>query len=73
MIEALRRVKAAGLKTGCITNNMPHNASGSTPSWPLALCQGDHGAVRRRDRKRQDRHPQAEPEDLRDDVRAIGG
>ncbi|MEI9885414.1 MAG: HAD-IA family hydrolase [Rhizomicrobium sp.] len=28
VIEALRRVKAAGLKTGCITNNMPHNAAG---------------------------------------------
>jgi putative hydrolase of the HAD superfamily len=25
VIEALRRVKAAGLKTGCITNNMPSN------------------------------------------------
>ncbi len=30
VIEALRRVKAAGLKTGCITNNMPHNAAGGT-------------------------------------------
>ena len=29
VIEALRRVKAAGLKTGCITNNMPHNAAGA--------------------------------------------
>jgi putative hydrolase of the HAD superfamily len=28
VIEALRRVKAAGLRTGCITNNMPHNAAG---------------------------------------------
>ncbi|HWD29141.1 MAG TPA: HAD-IA family hydrolase [Rhizomicrobium sp.] len=27
VIEALRRVKAAGLKTGCITNNMPHNTA----------------------------------------------
>jgi putative hydrolase of the HAD superfamily len=30
VIEALRRVKQAGLLTGCITNNMPHNASGAT-------------------------------------------
>jgi putative hydrolase of the HAD superfamily len=30
VIEALRRVKAAKLKTGCITNNMPHNAAGGT-------------------------------------------
>ena len=30
VIEALRRVKAARLKTGCITNNMPHNAAGGT-------------------------------------------
>lgn len=30
VIEALRRVKAASLKTGCITNNMPHNAAGGT-------------------------------------------
>jgi putative hydrolase of the HAD superfamily len=30
VIEALRRVKAAGLRTGCITNNMPHNAAGGT-------------------------------------------
>ena len=30
VIEALRRVKAANLKTGCITNNMPHNAAGGT-------------------------------------------
>ncbi|MEI9996214.1 MAG: HAD-IA family hydrolase [Rhizomicrobium sp.] len=30
VIEALRRVRAAGLKTGCITNNMPHNATGGT-------------------------------------------
>jgi putative hydrolase of the HAD superfamily len=30
VIEALRRVKLAGLKTGCITNNMPHNAAGGT-------------------------------------------
>ena len=29
MIEALRRVKAR-FKTGCITNNMPHNAAGGT-------------------------------------------
>jgi putative hydrolase of the HAD superfamily len=28
VIEALKRVKAAGLRTGCITNNMPHNAAG---------------------------------------------
>jgi putative hydrolase of the HAD superfamily len=28
VIAALRRVKAAALKTGCITNNMPHNAAG---------------------------------------------
>jgi putative hydrolase of the HAD superfamily len=30
VIEALRRVKNAGLKTGCITNNMPHNAAGGS-------------------------------------------
>ncbi|HUO87688.1 MAG TPA: HAD-IA family hydrolase [Rhizomicrobium sp.] len=30
VIEALRLVKVAGLKTGCITNNMPHNAAGGT-------------------------------------------
>ena len=30
VIEALRRVKAAALRTGCITNNMPHNAAGGT-------------------------------------------
>jgi putative hydrolase of the HAD superfamily len=30
VIEALRRVKTAGLRTGCITNNMPHNAAGGT-------------------------------------------
>lgn len=32
VIEALRRVKLAGLKTGCITNNMPHNAAGGPSS-----------------------------------------
>ncbi len=30
VIAALRGVKAAGLKSGCITNNMPHNAAGGT-------------------------------------------
>ena len=30
VIEALRRVKQADLLTGCITNNMPHNAAGGT-------------------------------------------
>ncbi|MBV9420096.1 MAG: HAD-IA family hydrolase [Alphaproteobacteria bacterium] len=30
VIEALRRVKLSGLLTGCITNNMPHNAAGGT-------------------------------------------
>ncbi len=29
MIEALRRIKTR-FKTGCITNNMPHNAAGGT-------------------------------------------
>lgn len=29
VIEALRRVRAAGLKTGCITNNLPANQTGS--------------------------------------------
>jgi putative hydrolase of the HAD superfamily len=29
VIEALRRIKAAGYKTGCITNNVPANMSGS--------------------------------------------
>ncbi len=33
VIEALRRVKAAGLKTGCITNNMPSNPTdGASPA-----------------------------------------
>jgi len=31
VIEALRRVKAAGLKTGCITNNMPSNPTDQAP------------------------------------------
>ena len=29
VIEALRRIKTQ-FKTGCITNNMPHNAAGGT-------------------------------------------
>ena len=33
VIEALRRVKAAGLKNGCITNNMPSSSTdGATPA-----------------------------------------
>jgi putative hydrolase of the HAD superfamily len=35
VIEALRRVKAAGLKTGCITNNVPSNQVGSTEGRSL--------------------------------------
>ena len=46
VIEALRRIKTK-FKTGCITNNMPHNAAGGTDGRPLALCARDHGAVRR--------------------------
>jgi putative hydrolase of the HAD superfamily len=35
VIEALRRVKAAGLKTGCITNNVPSNQVGSAEGRTL--------------------------------------
>jgi putative hydrolase of the HAD superfamily len=35
VIEALRRVKAAGLKTGCITNNVPSNQTGSVDGRSL--------------------------------------
>ncbi len=35
VIEALRRVKAAGLKTGCITNNVPSNQTGSADGRSL--------------------------------------
>jgi putative hydrolase of the HAD superfamily len=35
VIEALRRVKAAGLKTGCITNNVPSNQVGSADGRSL--------------------------------------
>jgi putative hydrolase of the HAD superfamily len=35
VIEALRRVKAAGLKTGCITNNVPANQTGSAEGRSL--------------------------------------
>jgi putative hydrolase of the HAD superfamily len=39
VIEALRRVKVAGLKTGCITNNMPHNAAGGTAAGRTLYSQ----------------------------------
>jgi putative hydrolase of the HAD superfamily len=35
VIEALRRIKAAGLKTGCITNNVPANQTGSAEGRTL--------------------------------------
>ena len=35
MIEALRRIKKAGFKTGCITNNVPANMSGSNEGRAL--------------------------------------
>ncbi|HEY1837897.1 MAG TPA: HAD-IA family hydrolase [Rhizomicrobium sp.] len=35
VIEALRRVKAARLKTGCITNNVPSNQTGSADGRSL--------------------------------------
>jgi len=35
VIEALRRIKAAGLKTGCITNNVPANKTGSAEGRTL--------------------------------------
>jgi putative hydrolase of the HAD superfamily len=39
VIEALRRVKLGGLKTGCITNNMPHNAAGGTAAGRTLYSQ----------------------------------
>ncbi|HEY1632588.1 MAG TPA: HAD-IA family hydrolase [Rhizomicrobium sp.] len=35
VIEALRRIKQAGLKTGCITNNVPANQTGSAEGRTL--------------------------------------
>lgn len=35
VIEALRRIKVAGLKTGCITNNVPANQTGSAEGRTL--------------------------------------
>lgn len=35
VIEALRRIKKAGLKTGCITNNVPANQTGSAEGRTL--------------------------------------
>ena len=35
VIEALRRIKEAGLKTGCITNNVPANQTGSAEGRTL--------------------------------------
>lgn len=37
VIEALRRVKEAGLKTGCITNNMPSNPTDGTSAASRSL------------------------------------
>lgn len=39
MIEALKRVRAAGLKTGCITNNLPANAIGSKGGRSLYVAE----------------------------------
>src|SRR6201747_1555896 len=39
MVEALRRVKAR-FKTGCITNNLPANAIGSSSGRTLYIPQG---------------------------------
>ena len=39
VIEALKRVKAAGLLTGCITNNMPHNVWHGTPEGRQLYAQ----------------------------------
>lgn len=41
MAEALRRVKAAGLKTGCITNNLPGFEPGAMLSDPAERAAAD--------------------------------
>jgi len=38
MIDALRRVKSCGFKTGCITNNMPSHDSETMVSDPKAMA-----------------------------------
>src|SRR6201995_2183028 len=38
MVEALKRIKAK-FKTGCITNNLPANAMGSTSGRPLYIAE----------------------------------
>src|SRR3954471_9364167 len=38
MVEALKRIKAT-CKTGCITNNLPANAMGSTPGRRLYIAE----------------------------------
>jgi putative hydrolase of the HAD superfamily len=39
MVEALRRVKASGKKAGCITNNLPANAIGSTGGRSIYVAE----------------------------------
>ena len=39
MVEALKGVRAAGLKTGCITNNLPANAIGSKGGRSLYVAE----------------------------------
>ncbi len=67
MVEALRRIKAA-FKTGCITNNLPANAMGSTDGRALYVAEVmvlfDHVIE-----IRQDRPAQARSAHLHDDDR----
>jgi putative hydrolase of the HAD superfamily len=39
MVDALRRLKKTGLKTGCITNNLPANAIGSAGGRTLYIAE----------------------------------
>jgi putative hydrolase of the HAD superfamily len=39
MVDALRRLKKTGLKTGCITNNLPANAIGSAGRRTLYIAE----------------------------------
>ena len=39
MVEALKRVKASGKKAGCITNNLPANAIGSTGGRSIYVAE----------------------------------
>ncbi|GAA0007702.1 hypothetical protein BRDID11002_77080 [Bradyrhizobium diazoefficiens] len=71
MVEALKRIKA-GLKTGCITNNLPANAIGSMTGRSLYIAEVmvlfDHV-----NRVRQDRPAQTRPTHLQDDGRDAEG